>query len=229
MIKITSNRYAANSLLLRSGLLSWIEIQVHGTVTEQEALQWCRVLDNVLTVSDVNKMESVTEGQWRKTAIRILERILGITGKLLEFIIIFTTDPVQDSPSVLRDSVNVISRLQAISGGDPDLPRLVDLALKSVIALEKGLRIHLDLESELRSEHATGDASLVLWGKVITTLWRVEMGFDIKPLAWDGLTVRLLVWRCIAGEKNAAEGEWCRQEVLRNLRSADDIDVDPSS
>ena len=222
MIKITSNRYAVNSLLLRSGLLSWIEIQVHGDVTEQEALQWCRVLDNVLTVSDVSKMESVTEGQWRKTAMRIVERILGITGRLLESISIFTTDPAQDSPSVLRDSVNVISRLQAISGGDPDLPRVVDLALKSVIALEKELRIRFDLEPGLRSKHTAGGASLILWGKVIVTLWRVVMGFDIKSLAWDELTLRLLVWRCIAGERNAAEGEWCRQEVLRNLRSADD-------
>jgi len=72
-----------NSLLLRSGLLSWVEIQVHGAVTEQEALQWCRVLDNVLTVSDAAKMESVTEGQWRKTVMRIIERILGTSGKLL--------------------------------------------------------------------------------------------------------------------------------------------------
>ena len=69
-----------NSLLLRSGLLSWIEIQVHGTVTEQEALQWCRVLDNVLTVSDAAKMELVTEGQWRKSVMRVVERILGANG-----------------------------------------------------------------------------------------------------------------------------------------------------
>lgn len=222
MIKITSNRYAVNSLLLRSGLLSWIEIQVHGVVTEQEALQWCRVLENILTISDVNKMESVTEGQWRKSAMRVVERILGMTGKLVGLRSIFTTDPAQDSPSVLRVSVNVISRLETISTGDPDLQRVVDLALKSVNALESGLRVHLDSELELRSKHALGDASLVLWGEVVVTLWRVVMGFDIKPLAWDELTLRLLVWRCIAGEKNAAEGEWCRQEVLRNLRSADD-------
>ena len=85
LIRITSNRYAVNSLLLRSGLLSWIEIQVHGTVTEQEALQLCRVLDNVLTVSDAAKMESVTEGQWRKTVMRIVGRVLGTNGKSPRF------------------------------------------------------------------------------------------------------------------------------------------------
>jgi len=50
---------------------------------EQEALRWCRVLDNVLVVSDTAKMESVTEGQWRKTIMRIVERILGTNGKSL--------------------------------------------------------------------------------------------------------------------------------------------------
>lgn len=81
-----------NSLLLRSGLLSWIEIQVHGTVTEQEALQWCHVLDNVLTVSDATKMESVTEGQWRKTVMRVLERVLGMNSEPLLSTSLFFAD-----------------------------------------------------------------------------------------------------------------------------------------
>ena len=81
-----------NSLLLRSGLLSWIEIQVHGTVTEEEALQWCRVLDNVLTVSDASKMESVTEGQWRKTVMRIVGRILGTNGRSPKPVRLFPAD-----------------------------------------------------------------------------------------------------------------------------------------
>lgn len=92
LIKITSNRYAVNSLLLRSGLLSWIEIQVNGTVTGQEAVQWCRVLDNVLTVSDAIKMESVTEGQWRKSIMRIVERVLETNGKFIWLTNVFPAD-----------------------------------------------------------------------------------------------------------------------------------------
>lgn len=72
-----------NSLLLRSGLLSWIEIQLHGNVTEQEALQWCHVLGNILTVADTTKMELVTEGQWRRTVMRVVERVLGTNGEPL--------------------------------------------------------------------------------------------------------------------------------------------------
>jgi hypothetical protein len=122
-----------------------------------------------------------------------------------------------------------MSRLQAISPGDPDLPRVVDLALKSINVLEGSLRIQdrtqvdsEDLGSDLRSGQISGDTSLVLWGKVIVTLWRVAMGFDIKPSSWDGLTLRLLIWRCIAGDKGGTEEEWARQEVVRNLRSRND-------
>lgn len=136
---------------------------------------------------------------------------------------------MQVSPSVLGDSVSLISRLQAISPGDPDLLRVVDIALKSVNVLESGLRIQdgtcmdlKDLGPGLRSEYPSGDTSLVLWGKVIVTLWRVVMGFDSKPLSWDKLTLRLLIWRCIAGEGDVAEGEWARREVARNMRSTND-------
>jgi len=59
---------------------------------EQEALQWCRVLDNVLTVSDATKMESVTEGQWRKNVMRIVERILGTNSKSLRPTNLFPAD-----------------------------------------------------------------------------------------------------------------------------------------
>lgn len=79
-------------MLLRSGLLSWIEIQVHGTVTEQEATQWCRVLDNIMTVSDATKLESVTEGQWRKSIMRITERVLETNGELIWPLGVFPAD-----------------------------------------------------------------------------------------------------------------------------------------
>jgi len=135
----------------------------------------------------------------------------------------------QVSPSVLSDCVSLISRLQVVSPGDPDLLRVVDLALESTYALESDLGIQgatpvgsEDSGPALRSKHSSEDASLVLWGKVVVTLWRVVMGFDAKPASWDGLTIRLLIWRCIAGEKGTAEGEWARRGAVRNLGSTDD-------
>jgi len=133
---------------------------------------------------------------------------------------------------VLSDCVNLISGLQVVSPGDPDLLRVVDLALKSANALESGLGIQdgtpvdsEDLGPALRSKHSSGDASLVLWGKVVVTLWRVVMGFNVKPTSWDGLTIRLLIWRCVAGERGTAEGEWARREAVRNLGSTNDADA----
>lgn len=136
--------------------------------------------------------------------------------------------PAQVSPPVLGDSVGLIYRLQVVSPGDPALLRVVDLALKSANVLESSLQIQdetrgdsEDLGPDLRFGHPPKGASLALWGKVIVTLWRVVMGFNTKPLSWDGLTLRLLVWRCIVGERGAAEGEWVRREAVSNLRSTD--------
>ena len=126
---------------------------------------------------------------------------------------------------MLSDSAGLISMLQAISPGDPDLLRVIDLALKSLDTLESNIRVQCDSEDMaqiLRSKDRSEGNPLVLWGKVIVTLWRVVMGFDTKPTSWDGLTLRLVIWRCIAGDKGTLEGEWARQEAIRNLRSTDD-------
>jgi len=131
----------------------------------------------------------------------------------------------QVSPSVLDNLVGIISRLQVVSPGDPDLLRVVDLALKSLNVLENNIRIQGDSEDQklnLRSENSPGENHLALWGKVVVTLWRVVMGFSTKPTSWDGLTLRLVIWRSIAGERGAPEGEWARREAIRNLRSRDD-------
>jgi hypothetical protein len=123
------------------------------------------------------------------------------------------------SPSVLSDSAALVSRLQAVSPGDADLLRVVDLALESLNVMERSLRIQGfqgdldDLGRNLRSEKALERNSLVLWGEVVVTLWRVVMGFSTKPTSWDGLTLRLVIWRCIAGERGAPEGEWARRQA----------------
>lgn len=131
----------------------------------------------------------------------------------------------QVSPFVLDSLVGIISKLQVVSPGDPDLLRVVDLALKSLNVLENNLRIQCDpedLRPNLRPGGFSGENPLALWGKVVVTLWQVVMGFSTKPTSWDGLTPRLVVWRSIAGERGALEAEWARREAIRNLRSRDD-------
>jgi len=131
---------------------------------------------------------------------------------------------------VLSNSVDLLHRLQVLAPGDPDLLRVVGLALRSVNMLENSLQIRdgirtgsEDLVPDLRFKHPSGDDPLALWGKMIVTLWRVVMGFNTKPSCWDGLTLRLLVWRCIVGERGTTEGEWARREAVCSLRSTDDV------
>jgi nucleolar pre-ribosomal-associated protein 1 len=129
------------------------------------------------------------------------------------------------SPSVLDKSADLISRLQAVSPGDLSLLRVVDLALKCLSVLEQSLQIQGDSERSdpnSSSENTSRGDLLGLWGNVVVKLWRVVMGFGTKPTSWDKLTPRLVVWRCISGERGAPEGEWARQEVVRNLRSTHD-------
>lgn len=129
------------------------------------------------------------------------------------------------SPFVLCELVNLISRLEAVSPGDPDLLRVVGLALKSLDALESSLQIRSDSDDSrpnLRSEESSERNPLFLWGKAVVTLWQVVMEFSTKPASWDRLTTRLVIWRCIAGEREALEGEWARKEAVRNLRSKDE-------
>ena len=138
----------------------------------------------------------------------------------------------QVSLSLLGGLVGLISRLQAVSPGDPDLLRVVDIALKSLKVLEKNIWIQDNsdiLEADLRSD-GTSRENLVLWGQVITRLWQVVMGFVTKPTSWNVLTLRLVIWRCIAGERVVPEGEWARREVVGNMRSTatEGNDVDNS-
>lgn len=118
--------------------------------------------------------------------------------------------------------MGLIARLQVIYPGDPDLLRVVDIAFKSLKASESTAWIQDDSEvlgGDLRSGNLSEGNPLILWGKAIVRLWQVVMGFDTKPASWDGLTLRLMIWRCIAGDRVVPEGEWSRREVVGNMRS----------
>lgn len=124
--------------------------------------------------------------------------------------------------SLFSDLVGLISTLQVISPGDPDLLRVVDIAFKFLKELEGDIWIqdHSEvLGAKLRSENSLEGNPIVTWGKAVTGLWQVVMGFGTKSTSWDGLTLRLMIWRCIAGERITPEGEWVRREVVGNMRS----------
>ena len=59
------------SLVLKSSLLTWIEIQLMSLV-DSERTAWAKILENIIVVASTVKLESVTAGEWRFTLCRCL-------------------------------------------------------------------------------------------------------------------------------------------------------------
>ena len=74
LANLTCTAQATNSLVLKSALLSWIEVQLLHSTTGSVA--WIRILENILIVVDSNKIESSTNGEWRSAIGRCLEYLL---------------------------------------------------------------------------------------------------------------------------------------------------------
>ncbi|KAF9263035.1 hypothetical protein L218DRAFT_1077444 [Marasmius fiardii PR-910] len=91
LANLTCIPQAMTSLLLKSNLLSWIEIQlqlldinstskVDQEQRKHEIIAWIKILENVLISANREKVEDVTRGEWRVSAGRC-------SGKLLEWCI----------------------------------------------------------------------------------------------------------------------------------------------
>jgi nucleolar pre-ribosomal-associated protein 1 len=64
------------SLVLRSGLLSWIEMQV-SNANGEDGIAWVKILRNIIVVVDAAKVETSTNGQWRAVLCRCLTLLLA--------------------------------------------------------------------------------------------------------------------------------------------------------
>jgi len=59
------------SLVLKSGLLIWIEMQLLGSIGS-ESVAWLKILQNIMAIVDPVKLETATNGEWRSTLSRCL-------------------------------------------------------------------------------------------------------------------------------------------------------------
>jgi nucleolar pre-ribosomal-associated protein 1 len=75
LANITCNSQAVTSLVLKSGLLQWIEMQLLNASGE-EGVAWVRILQNIIMVVDHVKLESSTNGDWRAVFCRCLSLLL---------------------------------------------------------------------------------------------------------------------------------------------------------
>lgn len=71
LASLTCNSQATTSLILKSSLLSWIEMQLEFICTD-EVIIWVKVLDNIVLAVDPVKLEVSTNGEWRSTLCRCL-------------------------------------------------------------------------------------------------------------------------------------------------------------
>ena len=61
-------------------------MQVPESTTEEDHI-WCKLLDNILLVTQVEKLDAATSKQWRSALSRIICTILRRRGEPLDFII----------------------------------------------------------------------------------------------------------------------------------------------
>jgi nucleolar pre-ribosomal-associated protein 1 len=75
LTNLTRNSQATTSLILKSSLLTWIEMQLK-SVRDNEAIAWVKIMENIITVVEPAKLETSTGGEWRSAVCRTLLLLL---------------------------------------------------------------------------------------------------------------------------------------------------------
>ncbi|KAI0052681.1 hypothetical protein FA95DRAFT_1483272 [Auriscalpium vulgare] len=200
---LTAHRRIATSLVLKSGLLAWIEMAL--VPREDEMVRWLIILDNIVTVVDAPKLESATSGEWRASIGRAVSLLASDSGKCL-------TD-------VVRLGSQLIIKLGLLPG--PPVPNLETLVAKIYNDL---MRLEGTLDNpQMRSPDSkvpfplnTGwdGNEIEVWGLAVEGLWRSVMLLEAKSALWDGLTYRLLIWHAIGHGDQSGIGHWVRKEIV---------------
>ncbi|KAF8959548.1 ribosome 60S biogenesis N-terminal-domain-containing protein [Flammula alnicola] len=231
LANLTCNAQATMSLILKSALLPWIEMQLLHSNSKAEGVEWIKILENIVVIVDSNKVEASTNGEWRTIISRCIALLLD-------------DETCPSTAENFLHAVPVILRLASLSGPAlASLPSLLDLAVKCLEQVES--TVHLDSYSSpqevlnfmsspphhaltlhqrlLPSQSPTPSLSRQVLVRVIGMLWRASMSVDRGCAAWEKLTPRVLLWRSLAGEQSGmidaslGSAEWARKEVVVNL------------
>ncbi|TFK24236.1 hypothetical protein FA15DRAFT_423825 [Coprinopsis marcescibilis] len=223
LVNLTRHRKPCLSLVLKSGLLAWVEMQLvrDNTALRDEGVAWAKVLENITAMLDADKLVgSAIEDEWKSCILRCLSVLLG-SGQA-------------SATHVLPFAARIMFRLaHQCPAWEPTLVKTLFMAIARLQDLETGILlsdtiIHappLDeiIPPALHNSHDVHDKPvfadpLALWGRLVELLWRVVMSSNCQePEIWNKLTSRLLVWRAIVGEENSKEGEWARIQCVLNL------------
>ncbi|KAK0205877.1 ribosome 60S biogenesis N-terminal-domain-containing protein [Desarmillaria ectypa] len=216
LANLTCIPQATTSLVLKSGLHCWIEMQLLNLV-EDESVAWLKIIENIICCSDTKKLETATSGQWR-----------WIIGRCMSLLL---NDSSSVKLSVLSLAARVLLRLALLPG--PLIPSSASLLNRTVYCLQetekqiewKPLGMSKSAPTPLSSLHTklhlfnnTSDDPVREWGQAVELLWRVSMTFPNKEPAWDLLSSRLLIWRTLVDAADfSGVAEWARAEIIRNL------------
>ncbi|KAL4075510.1 ribosome 60S biogenesis N-terminal-domain-containing protein [Scleroderma citrinum] len=215
LANLTCNPQACTSLILKSALLSWIEMQLTNG-SNGATIAWLKILENIAVVADVSKLQRAMGDEWFATICRSLVCILRIHG--------------DNDIGTLSQIAALVSRLSMTR----DVPKhYLQPVLGHAITYLKQVEPHVQFSGhpgtvpdslrELASppHYAQGlhtiptiTNSFHAWGKIVEGFWRVSMALDHRTSAWDNLTNRLLIWRGIVGEDDSPVGEWARKETI---------------
>ncbi|KZT67038.1 hypothetical protein DAEQUDRAFT_694819 [Daedalea quercina L-15889] len=220
LANITCNGRATTSLVLKSALLSWIEMQVR-SMAQDEGLAWVKILANILSIVDPAKIEAVTSGEWRLVLSRCLHTIL--------------TSP-SCTISVFPYATDVLLRIALLPGLHAvHINCLIPPCLKWLQKMEVDIHVastEPPLSGGRRSHNQSPpyssrelfdhdhDDNVQEWGECVERLWRACMAQDNGIAGWDAFTHRLLVWNAMKATGTgggSVVGDWARREVVKSL------------
>ncbi|KAG1732030.1 uncharacterized protein EDB91DRAFT_1058414 [Suillus paluster] len=220
LANLTCNVQATTSLVLKSSLLSWIEMQVQLPQSTEDTLAWLKILENVLVTANTAKLQRATNGQWRDALCRCLLLVLQNCSAPSLAILQQAARVTLRSSLVPQTSIFHLSRvLMAAISILEQLESCIDFSESGSINRpaspskppyhSHGLHIQPPITDPLRA-----------WGCIVEDLWRASMTLDEKFVKWDALTSRLLQWRGIVGDDGSPIGEWARMEAVRGSVSS---------
>ena len=235
LANVTCHARATTSLVLRSALLSWIEMQL-GSMGADEPLAWVKILANVVSVVDPAKIEAATGGEWRLCLGRCLRAILTSSGEPLVGIYIWNdinsaAISTACTASVLPYATDLLLRVALLAGSPAvDINRLVQPCMKWLQKMEEALADSTLPDGERVQSHTRvwpphssrglfdchSPDSISEWGACVERLWRTCAARDDKCSEWDALTHRLLVWNALDSGRSII-GEWARRETIHCL------------
>lgn len=69
LANLTCSPQATTSLMLKSSLVHWMEIQLC-SVKDNEKIAWTKIIENILVIVNHQQLEDVTRGEWRESLLR---------------------------------------------------------------------------------------------------------------------------------------------------------------